>query len=87
MASREVLQTRKNSQGDILALCNPSQIWSPRAKSDAIRDIEIGLSTYFFPWFDGTTTQVHVVNGPTGKYLRTDKDQTTRNNLDDLPDC
>ena len=26
------------------------------------------------------------VSGATGKYLRTDRDDTTRNNLDDLPD-
>lgn len=32
-------------------------------------------------------TPIRVVNGPTGKYLRTDKDSTSKNNLDDLPDC
>ena len=30
---------------------------------------------------------IHVVNGPRGKYLRTDRDSTVKNNLDDLPDC
>ncbi len=31
--------------------------------------------------------EIHVVKGPNGKYLRTDPDKTTKNNLLDLPDC
>ena len=54
---------------------------------DAIADIESRRHTYFVRWRDGARTEIHIVNGPTGKYLRTDKDNTTRNNLDDLPDC
>ncbi len=38
-------------------------------------------------WPGGVRTEIRVVNGPTGKYLRTDRDNTSRNNLDDLPDC
>jgi len=30
---------------------------------------------------------IHVVRGPNGKYLRTDPDRTSRNNLEDLLDC
>lgn len=87
MADRQVTATRKDSDGDILALCNAGESWSPRAKADAIRDIENGVHTYFVRWQDGPRTEIRVVNGPTGKYLRTDRDNTTRNNLDDLPDC
>lgn len=61
-------------------------VWSPRMKSDAIRDIESGMHTYHVPWKDGRT-EIRVVDGPSGKYLRTDSDNTSRNNLDDLPDC
>ena len=86
MADRPVRKTRKDQDGDILALCNDGSDWSPRLKADAIRDIETGTHTYHVPWTDGRT-EIHVVNGPTGKYLRTDRDETTRNNLDDLPDC
>ena len=32
-------------------------------------------------------TEIHVVKGPAGKYLRTDRDNTTRNNFDDLIEC
>lgn len=87
MTSRAVTQSGKDDQGDITALCNPSEWWSPRQKDDAISDIELKTHSYYVPWSDGTKTDIHVANGPTGKYLRTDKDSTTRNNLDDLPDC
>lgn len=87
MADRQVTATRKDNDGDILALCNAGQSWSPRAKADAIRDIESGTHTYFVQWSDVGRTEIRVVNGPTGKYLRTDRDNTTSNNLDDLPDC
>jgi hypothetical protein len=56
-------------------------------KQDAIRDTEMGLHSYFVRWLDGQRTEIRVVQGPTGKYLRTNKDDTTRNNLEDLPEC
>lgn len=87
MADRQVKQTKKDRDGDILALCHFGRDWSPREKADAIRDIESNLHTYFVIWPEGKRTEIRVVNGPKGKYLRTDRDDTTRNNLDDLPDC
>lgn len=86
MADRAVRKTGKNLDGDITSLCDDGASWSPRSKSDAIFDIDTGLHTYYVPWTDGRT-EIRVVNGPTGKYLRTDRDATSRNNLDDLPDC
>lgn len=87
MAERAVTRSGKDNQGDITALCAPGSYWSPRHKWDAISDIETGTHTYYVPWSDGRRTEVRVVNGATGKYLRTDRDNTPRNNLDDLPDC
>ncbi|MCU7867445.1 MAG: DUF3892 domain-containing protein [Candidatus Thiodiazotropha sp. (ex Lucinoma borealis)] len=87
MADRPVRRTGKDRDGDITSLCNPGDLWSPRHKADAIRDIEQGLHRYYIPWSNGNSTLIRVVNGPTGKYLRTDRDNTTRNNLDDLPNC
>jgi hypothetical protein len=86
MADRQVTRTQKDSEGDIFALCDPGVLWSPRKKRDAINDIEYGIHKYYVSWPEGRT-EIHVVNGPNGKYLRTDRDNTTRNNLDDLPDC
>jgi len=87
MAKRYVHKTGKNSQGDITKLCHDGQYWSPRSKVDAIADIESGAHEYWVPWVNYPETKIRVVNGSTGKYLRTDRDSTARNNLDDLPDC
>lgn len=86
MADRPVDKTRKDDEGDILALCKDGEVWSPRLKANAIDDIESGTHRYYVPWPEGTTW-IRVVQGATGKYLRTDRDDTSRNNLDDLPDC
>lgn len=87
MTRRAVYRTGKDSDGDITKLCNSGQYWSPRLKAGAISDIESGAHQYYVPWSDGTTTEIRVVNGTNGKYLRTDKDGATKNNLGDLPDC
>ena len=86
MADRAVRKTRKDADGDILALCDDGSAWSPRLKADAINDIDSKTHTYHVPWTGGRT-EIHVVDGPHGKYLRTDRDNTSKNNLDDLPDC
>lgn len=86
MADRRVTRSGKNKEGDITALCNPNETWSPRKKADAIADIENRTHTYYVE-NGGKRTDVHVVNGPNGKYLRTDADKKSANNLDNLPDC
>ena len=86
MADRQVKQTRKDSDGDITALCNSGESWSPRSKANAIRDIETKTHAYYVG-SGSDRVDVHVVNGPTGKYLRTDPDPQSKNNLDNLPDC
>lgn len=86
MAVRYVTRSKKDRDGDILALCNPGEVWSPRAKPDAIRDIELGTHSYFTRVGD-KVAQVYVKQGARGKHLTTSRDGTTRNNLDDLPDC
>jgi len=86
MARREVTHSGKDSDGDITALCNPRADWSSRLKGGAIDDIENNIHQYFVIVLD-QEVDVRVVDGSTGKYLRTDPDSTTTNNLDDLPDC
>ena len=87
MVERAVTKSGKDKDGDIISLCKYGEYWSPRRKQDVISDIENNIHSYYVPWSDGTTTPIKVVQGPTGKYLRTDKDHTKRNNLDDLLDC
>lgn len=86
MAERRVTRTRKDDDGDITALCNPGNSWSPCKKQRAIRDIELGLHSYYVR-VGGAKVDIHVAQGEDGKYLRTDPDETDSNNLDDLPDC
>jgi hypothetical protein len=85
MADRRVRRTGKD-QGDIISLCNPGEEWSPRVKADAISDIEGGIHRYYVRE-EGDVAWVSVVDGPTGKYLRTTADSSSKNNLDNLPDC
>lgn len=85
MADRRITHPQRDYKGDITAIGQPGQYWSPRAKAGAISDIEFGMHTYFVQWPE-KRTEIRVVNGATGKYLRTDRVNTTRNNLDDLPD-
>jgi hypothetical protein len=86
MSRRSVTQSRKDRDGDITALCNPAESWSPRAKADAIQDIEGKLHSYYV-LVSGAEVDIVVVKRNGTKYLRTDPDKTKKNNLDDLPDC
>ncbi len=86
-ADREVTQSMKSRKGNITALCNSDAIWSPKLKSMAILEIEESIHRYFVK-IDDVELDIHVVTDRLkGKYLRTDPDKTSRNNLDDLPDC
>ena len=44
---RQVTATRKDTDGDITALCNRFAVWSPRSKANAISDIENGIHRRF----------------------------------------
>lgn len=88
MTDRRVTQSKKDSDGDITALCHPGMSWSPRTKSNAISDIDNGAHSYYVLQSGGTRATVQVVNdSKKGKYLRTKPDETIDNNLGDLPDC
>lgn len=87
MATRYVIRSGKDKDGDITKLCNSGETWSPRSKANAIRDIEDKVHEYYVHWNDGQKTIIKVVNGANGKYLRTQRDGSTKNNLDDLDDC
>lgn len=86
MADRRVRTSGKDAAGDITALCNPGETWSPRLKEDVIDDIESKLHTYYVEEAGGRA-DVQVVHGENGKYLRSTADSTSKNNLDNLPGC
>lgn len=81
------MQTKKNNEGDIVALCNNLEAWSPVIKEEAIKEIESGLHKYFVNILGKGNVFIKVVMGKSGKFLRTDPDETEINNLDYLADC
>ena len=86
MAERRVTASGKDNHGDIRTLCIGAEFWSPRQNNDAITDIDLNLHTYYVP-ADNKKAYVIVKSGATGKYLTTSQDETTVNNLANLPDC
>lgn len=83
---REVTHTAKDDNKVITALCNPDE-WGTVSKAEAIRQIDAEEFSYYVQWGWAKRTEISVVDGPDGKYLRTDRDSTPKNNLEDLPDC
>ena len=86
MAEREITQTRKGYDGDILALCNPNQSWSPRFKNDVIKDIEIGIHKYFLKERN-KIIYICVEFKRGSKHLIVDKIEATTTNLENLKNC
>lgn len=84
MADRRVTKTGKAADGDITSLCGA---WGSATKATAIADITNATHTYFVQDAFARRADVHVVNGSTGKYLRTDPNAACSDNLDSLPDC
>jgi hypothetical protein len=84
VADRRVTRTGKDTDGDITSLCGA---WGATAKATAIREIEGKVHTYYVQDASYRRADVHVVNGTTGKYLRTDPNSACTDNLDSLPDC
>lgn len=79
---RRITHVRRDRWGVTTNVAWPG-VWEATV-SQAISDIESRRVAYYVQWPE-KRTEVRVVNGATGKYLRTDRDSTTRNNLDDLP--
>ena len=86
MEDRKVTHTGKDTDGDIVRLCN-SSVWGKVTKREAIQHIETRLHSYHVQQPGTSRVDVNVVQGSTGKYLRTDPDPSSSNNLDNLPDC
>ena len=83
-AGRRVTATGRDPDGDIAKLCGS---WGNVTQGQAILHIEAGIYKYYVQQPGTSRVDVHVVNGLTSKYLRTDPDPASNNNLDNLPDC
>lgn len=78
---RRVKMIKKDRNGNIVALCNPGQAWSPRNTTDVIKDIMAARTSYYVKQAD-KRSYVRVVSG---KALQTTADETSENFLSNLP--
>ena len=80
---RRVRATKRDRAGNIIALCNPGQTWSPRRTADVIQDINSWRRSYYVQ----ELTQRRYVRVVDRGTLQTTDDTTSKNNLDNLPIC
>ena len=78
---RRVRTTKRDRNGNIIALCNAGQAWSPRKTADVIKDIAAAKTSYYVMESE-RRAYVRVVSG---KLLQTTTDEKSENNLDNLP--
>jgi hypothetical protein len=86
--AREVTAARRRSgHGGITHLCDQGAFWSPVAVTQAIKEIESGAIRYFSRAGGKIALLAVVKDNRGGKYLRSQPDVSTADNLDDLPAC
>ena len=88
MVDRKVTKSRKDNNGNVIALCNPDfiNVWSPRSVDDAIWDIESKIHSYYVQQPDTERVYVNVLDWPNGKFLRSPLGYDPKNNLRNIPD-
>jgi len=77
---RRVKSTKRDKSGKIIALCNPTEPWSPRKMVDVVRDINGSKRSYYVKESE-RRSYVRVVGGE----LQTTADSNSGNSLDKLP--
>jgi hypothetical protein len=78
---RKVTATKKDRKGNIVALCNTGQRWSPRRTQDVLKDIRAGRKSYYV---QELANRVYV-RALSGDRLETTSDVNSRNSLEKLP--
>lgn len=86
MIERRITNTRINKDGKIVAVCNPSEWWSPRDVFEVINDIEQSFYVYYIQT-EEQKLELKVANGTSEKYLRTNSKLVADNLLEKLPHC
>lgn len=85
MIKRKITNAVKDEDGNIVALANPAEWWSPRSTAEIINDIEEAFYEYYLI-LNGQKIQLKVTNGTGRKQLRTDPNLTDEYNLVKLLD-
>ena len=83
MADLQVTGSGKDQDGDITSLCGS---WGRTSKAQAIREIEGRVHRYYVAEASPAVSVKVRTRGRT-KYLTTEADGRSRNNLDNLPPC
>lgn len=83
MAELEVTCAARDSRGVVTALGGP---WGTADVVSILHAMQLG-DRYYVLLPDGTRAPVKHVPSNSGQYLRSLRDGTTRDNLDDLPRC
>lgn len=78
---RRVKATKRDRNGNIVALCNAGEAWSPRKTTDVIKDINTNKTSYYVKQAE-RKKYVRVVGG---KSLQTTSEEENENNLNNLP--
>ncbi|HVJ21048.1 MAG TPA: hypothetical protein VM686_36810 [Polyangiaceae bacterium] len=73
---RRVKSTKRDKSGNIVALCNPTEAWSPRKLVDVVRDINGSKRSYYVKESD-RRCYVRIVSGE----LQTTADRDSGNSL------
>lgn len=91
MIKRQITHVKRDSNGDVIALCHPGKSWSPRSIAEVISDTESGEYRYYEFDVIGFTVYIEVIGDPdTGKILRSEKGPEIYcdyRKLKDCPDC
>jgi hypothetical protein len=78
---RRIKSTKKDSKGNVIALCNPDESWSPVTKDAVLRDIRGARRSYYVQ----ELPQKAYVRAERDNTLQTTSDKASKNNLDNLP--
>jgi hypothetical protein len=78
---RRVKMTKRDRDGNIIALCNPGEPWSPRKTADIVKDIRAAKTSYYV-MESGKRAYVRLIPGSA---LETTADESSKNNLNNLP--
>ena len=79
---RKVTATKRDPNGNLIALCNAAESWSPRRKEDVIKDIVLNRRSYYVEQLP-RRVYVRVVSG---RSLQTTADSSSKNSLENLPE-
>ncbi len=85
---KQVTRSEKR-EGNIIGLCGPNGqggLWYVSAQQ-AINEIRLGQCQYYVQDPLYGAVNIMVVPGQTGPHLRTERDCSKGNNLDELPNC